>query len=149
MKVIVDSGVFFSAVIAPYGKTAELLLRPDLDLEKNGCHYVVVELFKHADRIQAASKQSRDHVIELVYRCVRQVTFINEEGIAVDTWKKAERLTKNVDHQDIAHVALCIHLGDDYFLWTGDKKLKLGLERNGFSRVLTTTDLYSLLIGDA
>ncbi len=42
----------------------------------------------------------------------------------------AYQLCQDIDETDTPHIALTIEL--DGLLWTGDKKLKQGLERKGF-----------------
>jgi len=51
-------------------------------------------------------------------------------------------LTSDVDADDIAFVALTLHL--DAQLWTGDKRLIRGLAAKGFDRVVTTQDIIDL-----
>jgi predicted nucleic acid-binding protein len=52
--------------------------------------------------------------------------------IKPDYWRQAYNLCKDVDENDTPHIALTLEL--DGLLWTGDNKLKLGLQRQGFTR---------------
>lgn len=140
MKVIVDSNVLFSACITPLGKTADLLINPAFYFEKFSCHYLIVELFKHKNKIMTLSKQSEEKVLEVIYSYLKRIEFRNEGQIASKIWLKAEELTNEVDKNDVAFVALTIHINDS-FLWTNDKPLIKELKRKGFDRVLTTNDL--------
>ena len=65
---------------------------------------------------------------------------MNEGHLASEIWLKAEELTNEVDKNDIAFVALTIHI-EDSFLWTNDKPLIKELKRKGFERILTTNEL--------
>ena len=47
---------------------------------------------------------------------------------------------------DIAFVVLAEYL--DAKLWTGDKKLLVGLEKHGFKRIVTTEELSSMRFFD-
>ncbi|MDR1406092.1 MAG: hypothetical protein LBI89_02680 [Prevotellaceae bacterium] len=47
-----------------------------------------------------------------------------------------------MDFDDFAFVALSMHL--DARLWTGDRKLVNGLLQKGYSRLITTTDLWRI-----
>jgi len=144
MKVIVDSNILFSAAITPSGKIADLILNPRYSLEKVCCYYVFIELFKHQSKIIALAKQSPENTIVLLYEMIRRLDFVNESLINSDLWKRADELTKGVDNQDIAHVALTLHSQNGY-LWTGDKKLIKHLRKLNFEYVITTEELYKLV----
>jgi len=75
---------------------------------------------------------------------IRRLDFVNESLINSDLWKRADELTKGVDNQDIAHVALTLHSQNGY-LWTGDKKLIKHLRKINFEYVITTEELYKLV----
>lgn len=47
---------------------------------------------------------------------------------------------------DIAFVAMSIYL--DAKLWTGDKKLIIGLQKYGFKRIITTEELSKIRFGE-
>lgn len=68
---------------------------------------------------------------------------MNENMIDVQSWQIANKLTRDVDNDDIGFVALAIQ--KNAWLWTGDKKLSEHLKNNGFSNVINTPDLYDLL----
>ncbi len=140
MKVIIDSNILFSACIAPFGDNADLLLNPKYSFERYSCHYMIVEMFKHQEKIVRLSKQSIDNVIDILYAYMRKITFINEELISQEHWIKSDELTKETDNKDIAFVALTLHISDSV-LWTNDIKLINGLQKNGFNRVLTTQEM--------
>ncbi len=140
MKVIVDSNILFSACIAPFGDNADLLLNPKYLFERYTCHYLIVEMFKHQDKIVRFSKQSIDNVIDVLYAYMRKISFINEEFISSENWLLAEELTKDVDNKDIAFVALTLHIPNSV-LWTNDMKLINGLQKKGFNQVVTTNEL--------
>ena len=140
MKIIIDSNILFSACIAPYGDNADLLLNPKYSFERFSCHYLIVEMFKHQNKIVKLSKQSLDNVIEVLYAFMRKITFINEGTISQEVWKQADELTREVDSNDISFVALTLHLSNSY-LWTNDKKLIKGLHKKGFNQIVTTQNL--------
>jgi predicted nucleic acid-binding protein len=57
---------------------------------------------------------------------------------------KAIDLVSGIDQNDALFVALTNHLLAN--LWTGDKRLINGLKRKGYSRVLTTDELYEIFL---
>ncbi len=58
------------------------------------------------------------------------------EFVREKTFKRAVELTKDVDEFDIPFIALAIEL--DTPLWTGDKKLIMGLKNKEIDWVFTT-----------
>lgn len=57
---------------------------------------------------------------------------------------KAIRLVSNIDQNDALFVALANRLIAN--LWTGDKRLVNGLKKKGYSRVITTDELYEIFL---
>ncbi len=68
-----------------------------------------------------------------------KLKFINEEIIPVEIWLASEKILKNIDIDDVDFVALTKFLKAN--LWTGDKVLFNGLKKQGFKRLLNTTEL--------
>jgi predicted nucleic acid-binding protein len=64
--------------------------------------------------------------------------------IEKDNWLEADRLTAGVDANDISFVALTLQ--KKAWLWTGDKKLIKHLRGLGFDNILTTAELYEILL---
>jgi predicted nucleic acid-binding protein len=71
-----------------------------------------------------------------------KLTFINEELIPQNDWKKAEVLVADIDVDDIDFVALTRYLKGS--LWTGDKPLYDGLKAKRFRIVYNTQDMIKL-----
>ena len=129
-SVVVDASVLISAMIRPHGVVYERLLTlPPATLAAP--RFVIVELFKHKDRIIAASGLSENEILEALHILAQRVDFRDESLCAVGEWMEAWRLCKDVDPKDVAYVALAIHLGAK--LWTFDEELRRGLEQRGFS----------------
>jgi predicted nucleic acid-binding protein len=73
---------------------------------------------------------------------IKKVDLINLETIKDSTFEKARQLTTDIDEFDIPFIALALELESP--LWTGDKKLRKGLEKKGIDWILTTPDLTAL-----
>ncbi len=71
-----------------------------------------------------------------------KIDLIDLEGIGPNSWAKAITLVKGIDEFDAPFVALALEMG--CFLWTGDKKLKNGLEKQGISWVVDTNQLLDM-----
>ncbi len=139
MKVIVDTSIFISALISPKGIYAELLMNPIFQFEKYSSYYLVVEVFKHKEKILKYSKLTEDELVEQVYNLLKNVTLINESQIPKEIWKNSFELTKDVDENDTAFIALTEFTNGK--LWTLDKKLTKGLQNKGYSKIIYTKEL--------
>ena len=95
------------------------------------CKYAIVELFKYKDKIQKYSSFDEDEILELLYTLLKKINLFDENALTDESLKKAFDLCKDVDEKDIPFVAVTIEL--EGLLWTGDKKLKKGLELKGFN----------------
>jgi predicted nucleic acid-binding protein len=76
------------------------------------------------------SQLSENEVIKLYYLLLKRLHVHKEELISTENWRQAYRLCEPVDEDDTPHVALTLEL--EGLLWTGDSKLKAGLQRQGF-----------------
>lgn len=127
--IIVDTNIVFSALVNKNSPIASFLLDPQrtLLMPKFG----FVELFKHKEKICKISKHSHDEILEILYELIRHIDFYDENMISVDALQKSWLLVKDIDPKDMLFVALTIEV--DGLLWTGDAKLRSGLEAKGFS----------------
>jgi len=126
--IIVDTNIVFSALVNKNSKIATFLLEPNhaLVMPKFG----FVELFKHKEKICAVSKHSQDEILEILYELIRHIDFFDENSLSVNSLTDAWALVKDIDPKDMLFVALTIEV--DGLLWTGDTKLRSGLEAKGF-----------------
>lgn len=131
MRVVVDTNVAFSALAAGCGNLAVRLLLPS-EAVFYAPRFLFVELFKHRDRILAASKLSEDHLLEALNELLESLQLIEAASIPVGVWMQARRLCNGVDLKDTPFVALTLYL--DARLWTDDEELKTGLRTKGFDQ---------------
>jgi predicted nucleic acid-binding protein len=129
MRVVVDANIAFRALAHGRGDLRARLESP-ADEVFFAPFFVLVELYKHKDRIQRQSSLTEDAVLTALHELCECLTFIREAEIALGTWVEAGRLTHDVDPKDTPYVALTLHLGAK--LWTYDAELKLGLRAKGF-----------------
>lgn len=127
-RVVVDTNIFFSALVSAESSFAKTLLR--LENEFFVCETMLVEIFEHKDRLVKASHIESDDMTRLYYLLVKRVQVYKEDLISKENWKTAYDLCRDVDETDTPHVALALELRA--VLWTGDKRLKEGLEKKGF-----------------
>ena len=100
------------------------------------------EILKHWEKLIKISKLTSEE-LEISYTLILvKLKFINEEIIPEETWLSAEKITEKIDIDDIDFVALSKFLNAT--LWTGDKVLYNGLKKNGFKRIINTSELLTL-----
>jgi predicted nucleic acid-binding protein len=129
--VVIDANRIFSELIAANHQ----LRRAFTSLPKTRfiCpKYVFVEIFKHKERIAAASGLSEPELLSLLHSILERIEFIDEDSIRLGSWTESWRLCRDVDENDTAYVALA--LDQDAELWTGDQALETGLRKKGFTR---------------
>jgi predicted nucleic acid-binding protein len=142
MKVVVDSNIIFSAMLNPESSIGDIILNSQEMFTFYGCEYLREEINNHKNKIikiAGYDEQEYDEVEFLVYK---QVDFFSESTIPFEFWQKSADLVRDVDMDDITHVALCLFL--DIKLWTGDKLLITGLTQKGFTNFITTQELLQL-----
>lgn len=143
MKIVVDTNVIFSAILSPSGKIGQILIYGQRQFEFYAPNLVKVEVKRHRAKIIQLGEltdpdfeDTRDDIFDCL-------NFISEEQIPYQYWQEAIPLVRDTDMDDIAFVVLSEYL--DAQLWTGDKKLLKGLTNMGFTKGVTTDEIYSLL----
>jgi predicted nucleic acid-binding protein len=130
-RVVVDSNILFSALISHHSRLREILLS-DSDFTFFCPKFLFVELFKHKEKITAATQLDEEELLETLNTLLARFHFVDESTIQIGTWIEARRLCSNIDEKDTPFIALTIHL--DAALWSADEELKDGLRGKGFDR---------------
>ena len=86
-------------------------------------------MFKNKEKILKYSQLSEEQIVDAYQLLVENTKAIHEYEIPAEVYRKAEKLCEGVDLKDTVYVAAALFL--DAHLWTGDKKLKEGLEKKG------------------
>ncbi len=132
-RVVVDTNIFFSALLSAESLFAKTMLR--LENRFFVCETTLVEIFEHKEKLIKVSRTSPDDVAHLYYILVRRIQVYKEDLISPENWKTAYDLCIDIDETDTPHVALALEL--KAALWTGDKRLKEGLKEKGFQNFFT------------
>lgn len=127
--VIVDTNILFAALVARQSRLREILLT-ESKVEFCCPRFVFVELFKHKERILAATELSEEELLEALNSLFAHIRFLDESLIPIGDWFEARRLCQDIDEKDTPFVALAIHLNAQ--LWTEDQELKKGLLAKSF-----------------
>jgi len=128
--VVVDTNILFSALIKPDSRFSQTLVSPAYEF--HAVDLVIVELFKHKERMLAASGLSSRRLTELFQTYLHLIHIHNTLLLPIEHRREALTLCTGIDESDAAHVALALAL--DVPLWTGDMALRRGLESRGFVR---------------
>ena len=113
-----------------------ILDRPDLKFYTP--NFLVVEIFKHKEKILRKSKASEDEIYEFLNQLLRKVQFVSEENLSLGNIIQAYRLCNEIDEKDTLFVALTLELEGE--LWTRDEALKAGLIKKGFASFFEPTN---------
>ena len=130
-KIVVDTSVFFSLLVRRDPARRRVFLT-DFTRDCYGPRFLLVELFKHKERIARATELREDELLECLHELLARIHFVEEGAIPMGTWMEARRLCRDVDAKDTPFVALSLHL--DCRLWTSDEELKAGLRAKRFDR---------------
>ncbi|MBE2197423.1 MAG: PIN domain-containing protein [Anaerolinea sp.] len=133
--IVIDTNILFSALLRSESHFTRTILGSGETFFI--CESAIVELFKHKERIVQISRLTETEVIRLFYILLRHVTIAKEDLIDPAIRHKAYELCLGIDEADTPHVALALHLNG--LLWTGDKTLRQGLEKQGFDRFFDHT----------
>jgi predicted nucleic acid-binding protein len=128
-KVIVDTNILFASLRVKNSKLREIFERQEFNFFTP--NFLMVEIFKHKERILHKSKVSEEEVYEILYKMLYKINFVNEESITLGNFIEAYRLCGNIDEKDTPFVALTLELEGE--LWTKDEILKSGLKKKGFN----------------
>lgn len=128
--VVIDTNIVFKALRLKNSAIRELLLHDDYIFYAP--KFLVVEIFKHKEKLLKNNTQQEDEFYEYLNLLLQRITFINEDIVLMGCYLEAYRLCKDVDEKDVPFVALALEL--DCELWTADQPLKDGLITKGFNR---------------
>ncbi len=142
MKIIVDANIVFSGILNSNGKIGDLLVNSKKQFEFIAPDCLRVEIRKHHTRLAKISGLTLDDIIESEIQICKDITFISEEQIKPTAWVKAQELTRGIDPKDTHYVAFSKHFKCK--IWSSDKVLKKGLEKKGFTNIITTDELFLL-----
>jgi predicted nucleic acid-binding protein len=127
--VVIDTNILFSALLAADGRIHQTLFRSTRRFRI--CETALVELFEHKERILRLTRLTTEEVTGMYHRVLRHLEVFPEELIPAETWARAIDPCSGIDDDDVPHVALTLTL--EGLLWTGDAKLRRGLEAKGFT----------------
>lgn len=131
MRVVIDTNILFSSLLAEHSRLRDILL--ESEHEFYAPNYLFVELFRYKDKIKKVGKLQEDDLLAYLQMILEKIHFVQINLIGNENRQIAYDLCKEVDIKDTVFVALCLEL--DAQLWTGDKKLKTHLLQKDFKQI--------------
>jgi predicted nucleic acid-binding protein len=144
MKIVVDTNIVFSAILNTQSKIGQLLINGSKYFDFYTVCLLHDEIIAHKDKILNSTKYSQDQFSGIFEIIASRIVFVDDILLNDNDLKDAAELVSDVDPDDALFVALTNHLVAD--LWTGDKRLLIGLKKKGFSRILTTDEIYEIFL---
>lgn len=126
--IVVDTNILFSALLRKPSRFSEVILQSEHRFYV--CESVLIEMFRHKERILRLSHLEEDELVQLYQILLRRLHVYKEDLIAPEHWRRAHKLCRSIDETDTPHVALALELNAS--LWTGDKALRDRLPEQGF-----------------
>jgi len=143
VKIVVDTNIVFSAILNSRSKIGKILINSKDHFQFYTCDFLRTELLKHRSKLLELTKLESEEPEELEFIVIEKISFINEALLPAKIIVISENLLADIDLNDTPFLALSKHLKAK--LWTGDKKLSLGLQRKKFKDIITTSQLSELL----
>jgi len=140
MKVVVDTNIVFSAILNSQSWIGQAILHSDKSTRFYSPKFLQFEIQKHFDKIKNLTRLPDTEIYELIDALYTKIHFISEELIPKNTLLLADKLTNDIDFDDVMFVALTIHLNCK--LWTGDKVLMNALRQKGFKKFVTNQFIF-------
>ena len=144
MRIVVDTNIVFSAILNTQSKIGQLILNGSKHFDYYTVAQLKQEITEHQKKIIKISGYNETQFLEIYQLIVSKIRFVDDILISDKDIKKAFQLVSDIDEEDSLFVALSNHLHSS--LWTGDKRLLNGLKKKGYSKVLSTDDLYTIYI---
>lgn len=145
MKVVVDTNIVFSAMLNTNSRIAQIILKPQSQLSLYSTATLKLELEEHSNKIKRLSGYTEGQFRKVLDIFFTRIRFIDPKLIPKQIYEKSLTLTHDVDIDDTEFVALTQFLKGR--LWSGDKKLKSGLEAKGWKKFVTTAELFDEVYG--
>ena len=144
MIVIIDSNIVFSAILNSQSKIGQLIINSSNIFRFYTVSLLKDEIERHKDKLLSISGFTDEQYQNSYQKIIRRINFVDDILIPDDVIEDAINLVADIDENDILFIALTNHLHAK--LWTGDKKLISGLKIKGYSKILTTNDMYDIFL---
>ncbi len=140
MKIVVDTNIVFSGLLNPKSRIGELLIKSKDYFTFYSPQTLLEELEEHQQKLLKISKYSNLEYQEAKNIILSKIRIISDELIPKKELLRAESLLATLDPDDTVFLALSFSYNAS--LWTGDKKLAIGLKKLNITKTISTEDIY-------
>lgn len=144
MRVVVDTNIVFSAILNTNSKFSKIILHPKSKLNLYSTEQLEYEIAEHWTKLKKISKYSEIELHKASALIISKIKFISVQLIPRNLFIAIEKLTSDIDIDDTEFVALAEHIRGK--LWTGDKELVKGLKKKKWEKLISTDELYRLIV---
>ncbi len=144
MRIVVDTNIVFSAILNTNSKISKIILQPKSKLNLYSTGQLENEIAEHWGKLKKISTYSEIDLRKASTLIISKIKFISVQLIPGNLFVTAEKLTSDIDIDDTEFVALTEHIRGK--LWTGDKELISGLKRKKWEKIISTAELYKLIL---
>lgn len=143
MRIVVDTNIAFSAILNTNSRIAQIFLQPRTKSNFYSTEQLLSEIEHHTPKLKKITKYTDVELRKAITLIVNRIRFINISLIPPETYEEAEKLTRDVDIDDTEFIALTEHIKGRF--WSGDKELLRGLAGKGWTKTITTEELYKFI----
>lgn len=144
MKFVIDTNIVFSALLNPKSPIGQIILNGSKYFTFISVEQLKNEIELHKDKILKISGLRESDFLRIYGLITSKIKFVNQLLINSENYKKAEELTKDIDPDDLLFVGLGLQFRCK--LWSGDKKLIIGLQNKGFNHCINTEKLFQIYL---
>jgi len=130
--------ILFSALIDPDCIIAEIL-KEEPNFQFTAPKFIKEEIKRHWKRIEQLTTLSKKALKEEWKLLQERIRIVNADDVPEELYQKSYDIVKDIDEYDLYFLAL--HFQTGHKIWTGDKKLRKGLEAKGLFICVSTEEL--------
>ena len=146
MEILIDSNLIYSALLRD-GRISRLKLNNPSSITFFAPGYLLEEINSHWDKIIQLSGLPENDLKSSLDELMKNIVLLNYGLMGNEIFNEAEKICANIDEKDTIFVAISLFF--NLTLWTGDKKLRKGLEKQGYFICINTDEIYKTLFPKA
>jgi predicted nucleic acid-binding protein len=121
VKVVIDTNIYFSALLNSSSYIGDIILKYGNDIQFYSPKFLLSEIEKHRSKIVKISKLNLIEISQVERYLNAKISFISEDLINDSNWRLSAEILENTDVKDVPFLALAFQL--EAKIWTGDKKM--------------------------